>query len=261
MKTFRKRSKHPRQFGHSPRSLLTALAIGVLLLIFFAAVLWRNQIAGLLWQAATPLLGMRNTFAISQTTQLEAELTATRAMLVDRNMLYQENLQLKARLGRDAGIQTILVGVLMRPPAMPYDTLMIDAGLEQGIAEGQFVSAGGTTLIGRIAQVYPTTARVVLFSAPGQTYSALLSLHNGSAVPIEVEGQGAGSLVARIPAKTAVAVGDAVVFPGITGGFSSVVSHIDARDSESFETLYMHLAVDPLTLRYIEVWRQKNATQ
>ncbi|MDO8518438.1 MAG: rod shape-determining protein MreC [bacterium] len=259
--TSRKRIKRlgPRLGRGKP---LVVPALFFLILIFLAAVLWRSQATGLFWQAAAPLLALRNGFATSPTAQLNAELAATKAMRADRNVLYQENLQLKARLGRDGSVQTILAGVLMRPPATPYDTLMIDAGSQQGVTENDLVSAGGTVLIGRVAQVYGATARVVLFSAPGQTYNALLSIQNGaSSVPVEVQGQGAGSLEAQVPAKTAVAVGDAVLFPGIAGGFSSVVSHIDVKDGESFETLYMHLPVDPLTLRYVEVWRQKNAAQ
>lgn len=250
---FRKRTN---RFGHrlGRGKPLGALTIFFLILLFLTVVLWRSQVTGLLWHVATPLLAIRNGFVASPIAQLKAELVSTKAMLADRNVLYQENIQLKNRLGRDGSVQTILAGVLMRPPSIPYDTLVIDAGSQQGITENDLVSAGGTVLIGRVAQVYPTTARVVLFSAPGQTYNALLSVQNGAShIPVEVEGQGAGSLTAQVPAKIAVAVGDPVVFPGIAGGFSSVVSHIDVRGGESFETLYMSLPVDPLALRYVEV--------
>ena len=256
--------KHTRTFWSriGRDNPLIIIVIFFLILTFLAAVLWRNQLGGFFWQAVAPLLHARNALGVSNTQRLQDALASSVAMLADRDLLYQENLQLKMRLGRSAGMQTILAGVLMRPPATPYDTLMIDAGSQQGVVVDDLVSAGGTTLIGRVAQVYKTTARVILFSAPGQTYSALLSIQNGAlSVPVEVKGQGAGSLEAQVPAKTPVAVGDSVVFPGIVGGFSSIVSYVDTKDGESFKTLYMHLPVNPLALRYVEVWRQKDATQ
>ncbi len=251
----RKNSNHLRR--GSPRALgVWVLALGLLVLCAGVA-LWRVQLAGFFWDIAAPLLSVRNSVGSSDIARLQAALASTTAALADRNLLYKENLELKARLGRNGSVETILAGVVARPPAMPYDILMIDAGVQQGVVEGDLVSAGGTVLVGRVEQVYKATARVVLFSAPGQTYKALL----GGTIPVEVEGQGGGSLVAQVPAKIAARVGDAVVFPGIAGGFSSVVSYVEARDGESFEKLYMRLPVDPLTLRWVEVWKQKNATQ
>ena len=169
--------------------------------------------------------------------------------------MYKENLDLKNRLGRDAAVQTVLAGVVMRPPAVPYDTLIIDAGTAQGVDAGDFVSAGGTALIGTVLQTYATTARVELFSAPGETYQAML---NGN-TPVTIAGQGAGSLIAQVPAGTVVAVGDTVVFPGVAGGISGIVSTVVAREDTSFITLYLHLPVDPLELHYVEVWKNSYA--
>ena len=61
---------------------------------------------------------------------------------------------------------------------------------------------------------------------------------------------------ARLPSGTAVAAGDAVVLPGIAGGLTAAVSHVERAESESFVTLYMQLPANIFTLRYVEVWKQ-----
>ncbi|HEV7449404.1 MAG TPA: hypothetical protein VGP13_02605, partial [Candidatus Paceibacterota bacterium] len=100
--------------------------------------------------------------------------------------------------------------------------------------------------------VYSNQSRVELFSAPGQSYQAIL---NGT-LPVAVEGQGGGSLQALVPASTAVAVGDTVSFPGIFGGIVAQVSAVDAKAGDSFIVVYMRLPVNPADLRFVEVIKQ-----
>ncbi|MCX6820202.1 MAG: rod shape-determining protein MreC [Candidatus Adlerbacteria bacterium] len=227
-----------------------ALVWGVVLLcVFGAVVFWRASLAGFFWDALVPLQHFRSALGASDTTRLQAELASTTARVADRDALYKENIELKARLGRDAGVQTILGGVIMRPPGIPYDTLIIDAGIAEGVTQGQLVYAGGTSLIGTVGQVYAHTARVVLFSTAGETYDVLLK----GSVPLTMQGQGGGSFVGQVPAGTSVTAGDTLVFPGVASGFAGVVVKVESRQAESFQTVYARLPVDPLTLRYVEV--------
>ena len=169
-------------------------------------------------------------------------------------------MELKARLGRDAEVKRILAGVLLHPPATPYDTLVIDAGEAEGVAVGDVVSAGGTVVLGTISEVYTHAARVVLYSAPGQKYDAFLHHTNpsgtGGTVPLAVEGQGGGSLQARLPAGTPVSAGDTALLPGIAGGLSAAVSRVEHAAGESFSTVYFSLPADIFALRFVEVWKQ-----
>jgi len=227
------------------RMQLLSLA-GVLLLVG-AVALWRAPLSGALWQILRPVVQMR-----FGGTAGDAQNASTAAALADRDALYAENLDLKKRLGRAVVVPRIVAGVLLRPPMTPYDTLVIDAGSAEGVTAGDFVSAGGTALVGTVSDVYARSARVALFSAPGGRYDALL---RGS-IPVTVEGQGGGSMQARLPSGTAVAAGDAVVLPGIAGGMTATVSHVERAESESFVTLYMQLPANIFTLRYVEVWKQ-----
>jgi len=226
------------------RMQLLSLA-GVLLLVG-AVALWRAPLSGALWQILRPVVQMRFGGTAGDANASSA------AALADRDALYAENLDLKKRLGREVRAARVLASVLLRPPMTPYDTLMIDAGSAEGVATGDVVSAGGTALIGAVSEVYARSARVALFSAPGESYDALLR----GAIPVKVEGQGGGSMQARVPSGTAVAAGDAVVLPGIAGGMTATVSHVERAESESFVTLYMQLPANIFTLRYVEVWKQ-----
>ena len=242
---------------------VVGVVCGVALLAL--VILTRSALSSALWWALTPLLRHNPVAALAvqlhQTATLEAdnatlraELASTTAALADRDLLYRENLQLKSLMGRDASVHSVLAGVVTRPPSSPYDTLVIDAGRAQGVAVGDYVSAGGTALIGTVDSVYATTARVVLFSAPSQVLQALLmDTPAHPAIPLTVEGQGGGSMVAQVPSHTNVAVGDAVVFPGIADGLSALVTHVSVAQGASFQTLYLQLPANPLQLRFVEV--------
>jgi len=224
------------------------VTVACLLLLFVAATLWRAPLSAAVWHILRPVVEAR----FGSVAPLEAERAAARAALADRDALYEENVDLKARLDRDARVERVLAGVLLRPPATPYDTLVIDAGSVEGVVAGDRVASGGTVLIGRVSEVYAHTSRVVLYSAPGERYDALLR----GAIPLIVEGQGGGSMSAQAPAGIMVAVGDSVVLPGIAGGFVAALSHIERTEAESFVTLYMRLPVNLFELRYVEVWKE-----
>jgi cell shape-determining protein MreC len=230
------------------RGRIVALSAAVVLV--GAAALWRAPLTQLFWSAAAPLLQARY-----GTESAAADLLAA----ADRDALYQENLELKSRLGRPGATPVRILGaVLMRPPATPYDTLVIDAGASEGVAEGDYVSAGGTMLVGTVSEAYTHAARVKLFSAPGEQYDGVLQLSGplGGALPLTVEGQGGGSMRAQVPAGTAVFSGDTVLIPGIMGGFAARVSHAEQPEG-SFVTIYLQLPADPFALRFVEVWKQQ----
>lgn len=229
------------------RTLPWALLLLALLLIA-GAVVWRAPLQGLFYAAMTPLLHAR--FGRAEPQPAASALQATIDMLV------RENTELKSRLSRQSGVQTTLAGVLMRPPATPYDTLLIDAGAAEGVAQGQFVAASGRALIGSVSEVFAHSARVTLYSSPGQKYDGVLHLQEGGSLPLTVLGQGGGSLFAQVPAKTRVAVGDQVSIGGVLGGVTSAVKAIERGAGESFATLYLQLPQDPATLEFVEVWKR-----
>ncbi len=215
---------------------------GVVVLVILLAIFLRGPLSAAWWQLVTPLMQWRFASA-NPSLETSAEYAALAA----------ENKDLKARLGRpEVEGMRVLAGVLSRPPATPYDTLVVDAGSAEGVAEGALVSAGGTRILGTVAQVYTHTARVTLFSAPGQKYQALLTTAHGT-LPLELEGQGGGSLRAQVPAATIATVGDQAVLPGIAGGLVAEVVGVGAGESDSFVALYFQEPANVFELRYVEI--------
>ncbi len=248
------RSRLPRFFV----VLFCVLLLGV-------GIFWRHTLGGFVWYVAAPLAlhnplaGVLRSFHTNaqlaqENEALRAELASTTAQLADRGVLYQENIQLKARLGRDGNVHTLLAGVLMRPPATPYDTLMIDAGRTEGVRAGALVYAGGSVVIGTVDAVYDGTSRVVLFSAPGETYQGMLMESTAHpALPVVVQGEGGATMTAEVPVGSIVAAGDAILLPGVAGGYLARVVAVETKKGESFNTLYMQLPVNPQELRMVEV--------
>ncbi len=243
----------------------TAAFLIVITLLLCAALLWRDAAASFLWRIVSPILSTRDTAALAQAgffaqfgnltnlieenARLRQELASTSALLLDRHFLYQENADLKQRLGRSAEGTVVLATVLLRPPAVPYGVLMIDVGKNAAVTEGMLVAAAGSAYIGRVTQVYDTTARITLFSAPGQTHEALL---RGS-IPLALEGEGSGSMRGELPVGIPVAVGDPVLLPGIMPTFLAVVTAVMHEEGQSFQSVYLTLPVNPLELRFVEV--------
>lgn len=246
--------------------------LGVLVLVLVLVGLAREPLASLFWSIAAPLskaqssssASLGNFFSsfssnqtlASENARLRAELASSSITMIDRDLLWSENVELKSRLGRP-GINTprILAAVVARPPQVPYDTLMLDAGADAGIAVEDLVSAGGSAFVGRVSNVYPTTARVVLFSSPGESYQAILTRAGTTTLAISVSGQGGGSLVSEVPAGTVVHIGDLVLFSSLMPQIIARVVAVEEGDASSFKKIYMQLAVSPSVLNFVEVYR------
>ena len=96
--------------------------------------------------------------------KLKKELRDLGLKLLDRNLLYEENLLLKEKVGRGNIDESIFARVLTRPGQSLYDTLIIDVGSEVGLRGGERVMYEDTILIGSIAEVGEKTSKVKLFS-------------------------------------------------------------------------------------------------
>lgn len=230
---------------------LTVLLVALAAVLVAGALFLRGPLSSLVWRVLAPVVAWRDTLSAGQVRTLEAELASTTAALADRNALADENAHLLAELGRSSGVRSIAAGVLLAPPGTPYDTLVVDAGSAQGVLPGAQVRAGALA-IGTIDEVYANSSRVTLYSSPGQSYSATL-ITKDTSLPITVEGQGAGSMQARVPAATTVAVGDRVEFPGLGGPMAGTITGIVGSDTDTFKTIYLSLPVNVYALRYVYI--------
>jgi len=137
--------------------------------------------------------------------------------------LRRENEQLTALLQLRTGLayQTMASSVIARESSEARRAIVIDRGSDDGLAAGMVVIAGGGALVGRIADVGPTFAHVVLISdATSTVIGQLLS----TTATGKVIGQLGGALIMQdVDAAAPVTIGEEVFTAGIElqGGIRS----------------------------------------
>jgi len=130
----------------------------------------------------------------------------------------RENEQLTALLQLRSGLkyQTHAVAVIARESSEARRAIVIDRGSGDGLAVGQVVIGAGGALVGRIVEVGPTFAHVVLIVDSTSTVTGQLL---SSAATGKVVGQLGGALVMTdVDAAAEVNIGDEVFTAGIELG-------------------------------------------
>lgn len=240
-------------------------------LILASTFVWgHTAVSGFIWQVFKPLALARdwttqslasvgaalssNQTLIDKNNSLSEQLQEAQQKVIDRDTLYQENILLKTRYGRtDAGVQNaVLAGIIARPPQLPYDMLIVDAGSNNNLHVGDIVSVG-SAVIGTVSEIYPTTARIELFSLSGKEVNGMLG-----GVAITTEGQGGGSMMVKLPVGIPVAIGDTVSLSNIGGGVFGIVTEVCAPTSSAIKTVYIKLPVNLFTIKFIMVDTGKN---
>ena len=173
----------------------------------------------------------------------------------------RENEQLTALLQLRAGFEyrTVAVSVISRESSEFRRVVGLDKGTNAGIAEGDVVVAGGGALAGRVIEVGPDSATVVLLTDGSSTVIGQLV---SNAATGQVVGQLGGVLIMeQIPSAEEVALGDEVVTAGIElgGGVRSpypkgllIGQVIDVRRdaNDVVQTAYLQPAADLDKLEY-----------
>lgn len=142
-------------------------------------------------------------------------LTAENARLEE---IRRENESLTALLQLRAGLdyQTAAASVIARESSEFRRLIVLDKGTSQGLAVGDVAVAKGGALVGRVVEVGPDSAKVVLLTDSESTVIGQLTTNAATG---EVVGQLGGVLVMRqVDSSETVAVGDEVVTAGIELG-------------------------------------------
>ncbi|TSC68003.1 MAG: Uncharacterized protein G01um101472_207 [Parcubacteria group bacterium Gr01-1014_72] len=149
-----------------------------------------------------------------------------------------------------------LAHVLAPPPRSPYDTLLIDAGEEQGIHVGDLVGASPHSVLGRIERLGKRTALVKLFSTPGETLPVVIE---NTAVAFDAIGRGGGNFEMKIPREADVVAGAGIFLPGgPTKGMVGIVEFIEADETSSFQRVLFKSPINIFELRFVEVVTARN---
>ncbi|OHA91219.1 MAG: hypothetical protein A2758_01970 [Candidatus Zambryskibacteria bacterium RIFCSPHIGHO2_01_FULL_49_18] len=243
----------PRNKGRRPLLKLALFLVGV----FAAGVLILYLLDGFLIAVVTPLWRTE--------TWVGTQVSAVKDFFRFKNSLISENTRLKEKLaalqieaaarfaGGEAGAWSEILGrraetggiastILARPPQVPYDTVVIDAGSNEGVVQDARVFMPEGPALGIVEQVFNSSAKVKLFSTSGEKTAAVLERHG---VPVTLEGAGGGNFKIKVPREIEVASGDRILSADALPQLLAVVGEVVMEPTDSFKEI---LAISPANI-------------
>lgn len=237
-----------------------ALIIIIGLLVLTPARQWIVSIVSPLWSAENNLLDSATNalefLKPKQTLITEKQAMQERIFMAGtlealNSVLTKENEELKDLLGRkEIKKKTVLAAILVKPPKNFYDILTIDIGTNHGVKVGNVVVANANVYIGEIVEVYPDTAKVLMYSSPGNKRTVVIGADSVSA---EAVGLGGSNFSITLPREVEVVEGDVVVIPSINPNVFGVVERVSVEDKDSFQTILFKSPVNISELNFVEV--------
>jgi cell shape-determining protein MreC len=234
---------------------LAMVGIALLVRFFAPSAFW--YVFAPVFSGADSLAARSHTFLSSfadaaALTQKNEALAGQNAALANENQsLLQKASDLESLLGSSTHApQGIIAGVIARPPASPYDVLVLSSGARAGVALGQEAFGPGMVPLGVVSSVLDDFSRVTLFSAPSMAVDGWVGEKN---LPLTIAGAGAGALRASVPRSASVAVGDSVSVPGPGAQHIATVVRVDSDPSSPLVTLEIQPALNPFSITWVEL--------
>ena len=187
---------------------------------------------------------------LENNTNLRLNLNEKETMLSNYNSILAENIQMKEILGRKIEKTNMVISaILSKPNRSLYDTLIIDTGAKDGISEGKRVFAFGNIPIGRIAEVYSDSSKVILFSNPGEKTEVVVSKD----IFMQVIGRGGGNFEMNLVKDIVLERGMEVILPGIHPYVLGIVETVISDPREFFQKVLLVSPVNIQELKFVEI--------
>ncbi len=188
---------------------------------------------------------------INERVVMEQKLFMAGSLMAENEILRNENETLKDLLGRKEIIQnTVLAAIIVKPPQTPYDMLTVDIGEDNNVQIGDKVIANANVYIGEVSEVYPHSAKIILYSTPGHHLPVMLGLDS---VSVEAVGMGGGNFNIFLPREVEVQEGDVIVVPSITPNVFGIVEKVNFKETDSFQTVLFKSPVNISELSLVEI--------
>jgi cell shape-determining protein MreC len=173
------------------------------------------------------------------------------SQLSNNQTLFLENQELKNILNRKTENQEfILSTILVKPNVTIFDVILIDVGSQAGVSVGDLVFAYGNTPIGKIAEVYDNTAKVVLFSTSGEKTTAIISGRN---IYVDLIGRGGGNFEIILPRDLVLEKGTEISLPNINPYVVAKVETIISDPRDSYQKAILKSPVNMFELKFVQV--------
>jgi rod shape-determining protein MreC len=241
----------------SPLPMFIGIAVVVLLVAFL--IFSPSTLNTLFLKLISPFWGIESVASeaitsksslVKENDELKQKLDALASSDAQVNELTQENNELKELLGRTTIHNRILTAVVKRPPFSAYDTLVIDGGSDEGVAKNDIVYALGSIPMGKVTEVAAHSAKVTLFSNPGQQYDVLIGSKDIEASAVA---RGGGVYEVTLPRDADVKVGDPVSIPSVYSNTFGTITTVIAVPSRAFSTVLFNSPVNVNQLRWVPV--------
>jgi hypothetical protein len=190
---------------------------------------------------------------------LSNQIAELRQTLIERSYdqntitaLQAENAQLEALLGAE-GERRHVANVLAKPGTVPFDTVVIDRGSNDGIQERAPVYIGDSVAIGYVEKVFPETSVVVLVTSPGMESTVYVL---GPNIYTTAVGQGGGVLRVGVPQGIELAEGNTVIIPAISSAIFGAVVAVDSEPARPEQYGFVTLEAALSTLYVVSVGDQ-----
>jgi len=217
--------KLPKQFIYA---LIIIIPFG---LLFFNSPYWHNVKMGLMgavtssvaiarWpvKEAEKLISYRKAWNENQ--KLKSEMSALRSRAIQLEEMARQNTRFNKLISfRDRrGLNAVTASVVARDPANWNSSIMINKGRNEGLRPGMAViNADG--VVGKVAEVAPRVAKVILISDPGFSVAAVNRRSRQSAL---VSGSLSGKCrMFYLPEKVDIQEGDEIITSELSSDFPS----------------------------------------
>ena len=215
----------------------------------FRPVLVLGNNAGEKFSNFTSYFASKNSLYL-ENENLKAQISESEADRANYASVVADNESLKEILGRkNEKMNLVLSAILEKPNQSPYDTLVIDAGANNGIKAGDKVFAVGNVPIGRVDTVYPNSSKVVLYSTSGEKTQVVI----GKGIFMELVGRGGANFEMIVPRDLTLVKGDQVTLPGITPYIIGIVETIISDPRDPFQKALLTSPVNIQELKFVEV--------
>ena len=215
---------------------------------FVGAPFWKADSRVAEWFHEESILITSKKTLLAENDRLKDIIDRTALDAYSYTLLREENDMLKEKLGRKPEKEFLLARVLATPGQSPFDTLVIDAGSEEGISLHMRIFTDGDFVIGEVTTVFQHSAVVTLYSAPGGTLAGVLAKDG---TPVTLSGEGGGNFLITLPRGSSVAVGDLVDVPALAPEYAGVVEAVDRPEGESLAYVYLKLPMNIYQLKWV----------